>query len=209
MVAFINKHNILSNNQYGFRKGHSTSHAVTHLSESVIKHLEKKKVCALLFIDLKSAFDTVDIHLLLKKLDHYGFRGNALKLISSYLQGRKQFIKCGLIESSILDVVCGVPQGSVLGPLLFTLYINDFVSCSKFESILFADDAALLLADANLKKLKRAVSTEVKQMHNWLITSKLTINLKKNKIHDYCKQKCDHSKRTEKVSNNYWKIYHT
>ena len=181
MVAFINKHNILSNNQYGFRKGHSTSHAVTHLSESVIKHLEKKKVCALLFIDLKSAFDTVDIHLLLKKLDHYGFRGNALKLISSYLQGRKQFIKCGLIESSILDVVCGVPQGSVLGPLLFTLYINDFVSCSKFESILFADDAALLLADANLKKLKRAVSTEVKQMHNWLITSKLTINLKKTK----------------------------
>ena len=81
MVAFINKHEILSNSQYGFRKGHSTSHAVTHLSESVIKHLENKKVCALLFIDLKSAFDTVNIHLLLSKLDHYGFRGNILMLL--------------------------------------------------------------------------------------------------------------------------------
>ena len=180
MVAFINKHEILSNSQYGFRKGHSTSHAVTHLSESVIKHLENKKVCALLFIDLKSAFDTVNIHLLLSKLDHYGFRGNILKLLSSYLQGRKQFIKSGLIESCVLDVVCGVPQGSVLGPLLFTLYINDIVNCSKFESILFADDAALLLADTTLKKLKKEVNTEVKLMHDWLVTSKLTLNLKKN-----------------------------
>ena len=130
-------------------------------------------------MDLKSASDTVNHDILIKKLDHYGFRNNVLDLLISYLSNRKQFVKSGDIESSLLAVVCGVPQGSVLGPLLFILYITDIVNCGKFESFLFADDAALLLADNKLKVLKKVVKTEVKFLHEWLITNKLTLNLKK------------------------------
>ena len=122
-MSFINQHSILPNNQFGFRKKHSASHGITHLNEQVTKNLESKKISAVLFMDLKSAFDTVNHSILLKKLDHYGFRNNVLNLLASYLSNRKQFVKSGDIESSLLAVVCGVPQGSVLGPLLFILYI--------------------------------------------------------------------------------------
>ena len=107
LMAFIQKHNILSNTQFGFRKGHNTSHSVNHLNEQVIKHLEQKKVCALLFIDLKAAFDTIDHNILAKKLEHYGIRGNILGLLTSYLFNRRQYIKSGDIESSVLiSLVC-------------------------------------------------------------------------------------------------------
>ena len=117
----------------------------------------------------------------MQKLEHYGFRGNISKLLTSYLEGRKQFVKSGDIESYLLSVLCGVPQGSVLGPLLFILYINDIANCSNFENILFADDAALLLAADNIKGLKKQINNEVKLLHEWLITSKLTLNLSKTK----------------------------
>ena len=130
-------------------------------------------------MDLKSAFDTVNHDILIKKLDHYGIRNNALNLLTSYLTNRKQFIKSGKIESCLLDVLCGVPQGSVLGPLLFILYISDIVNCGKFECFLFADDAGLLLADKKIKPLKKLVNTEGKLLHAWLIANKLTLNLTK------------------------------
>ena len=181
-MSFTNENKLLTNCQFGFRKGHSTSHGITHVNERITDHLEKKRVCAALFIDLKSAFDTVDLNVLIKKLEHYGFRGKILNLLVSYLNSRKQYVKCGDIESCLLDVVCGVPQGSVLGPLLFILYINDIDKCSNFECILFADDAAaMLLAAENLKMLKKIINKEVKYLHEWLITSKLTLNLKKTK----------------------------
>ena len=179
LMTFLNKHNLLTNSQFGFRKGHNTSHAINHLNEQVIKNLEKKKVCAILFIDLKAAFDTIDHKLLIEKLDHYGIRDNILSLLTSYLFKRKQYIKSGDIESSILLVLCGVPQGSVLGPLLFIIYINDIANSCALESVLYADDAALLLADENLKRLKRTVNRELKLLDDWLIANKLTLNMAK------------------------------
>ena len=152
MVDFIDDNDILCKTQFGFRKGLSTSDAITHLNEKLIENIEKKKVTAVLFMDLKSAFDTVNHEILLKKLEHIGFRGSILCLLSSYLTGRQQYIKSGSIESVLLDVVCGVPQGSVLGPLLFILYINDIVNCSGLESVLYADDAALVASADTIKK---------------------------------------------------------
>ena len=181
LMTFIQNNNILTNSQFGFRKGHNTSHSASHLNEQVIKHLEKKKVCAILFIDLKAAFDTIDHDILAKKLEHYGIRDNILDLLTSYLFNRKQYIKCGDIESSILLVMCGVPQGSVLGPLLFIIYINDIPNACALDNILYADDAALMLADSNVKKLKRAINRELAQLDDWLISNKLTLNLTKTK----------------------------
>ena len=131
---------------------------------------------------LKCAFDTINHNILKQKLDHYGVRGKALELLSSYLKGRKQFVKGDGIESLVLNVLCGVPQGSVLGPLLFIIYINDIVTCSGLNALLFADDAVLTLSHDSHKHLEKNVNLEVKKLHHWFTANKLTLNLKKTKF---------------------------
>ena len=181
LVHFLELHNILSKQQFGFRKKHSTSHAISCLHEKLINNFENSKMSAVLFIDLKSAFDTIDIDILLKKMEHYGLRNNVLNLLKSYLTDRKQYVNCDDIKSEILSVLCGVPQGSVLGPLLFILYINDIFDCSDFDCVLFADDAALIISAENLKKLRKLLKTQSKVFFDWLILNKLTLNYKKTK----------------------------
>ena len=179
LLSFLKKYKILSKQQFGFLKNHSTSHSVTCLYEKLIKNIENQSDSAVLFVDLKAAFDTVDSKILLDKLNHYGIRHKTLKLLTSYLDERKQYIKCNSVESVILTVLCGVPQGSVLGPLLFILFINDIFNCSSFDPVMYADDAALVISAKSLNKLQKRINIESKALFAWLSANKLTLNYKK------------------------------
>ena len=143
--------------------------------------MQKKHVCAALFIDLKSAFDTIDPQILVAKLEHIGVRGKMLGVIEDYLKNRKQYVRNGDAESILMEVLIGVPQGSVLGPLLFIIFINDIPNSCSMSAALFADDAVFIVHKKSLKTLERNLNQNAKQLFNWLITNKLTLNFGKTK----------------------------
>ena len=180
MESFIEQNNLLSSSQYGFRKAFSAQHAILDIVSAIQTNMDKRLFSCGVFIDLKKAFDTVDHKILLHKLDHYGFRGVINKWFSSYLQGRTQTTQVDSYISARKDTTCGVPQGSVLGPLLFLIYINDIQECSeKLKFFLFADDTNILYADKNLRSLELIVNQELCKLYDWLTANKLTLNVKK------------------------------
>ena len=134
LYGFLEKHKVLYKQQFGFRKSYSTSQILLNLSQKVMDALDKGDYACGVFIDLQKAFDTVDHDILLTKLFHYGIRGTVLSLFRSYLKGRKQFVYLNGASSASNLIRHGVPQGSVLGPLLFLIYINDLNCATKCSS---------------------------------------------------------------------------
>ena len=134
-----------------------------------------------MFLDLAKAFDSVDHSILIRKLQKYGIRGNALELMKSYLQNRYHFVNIGNVNSVPLILKYGVPQGSVLGPFLFLLFVNDLPNCTKFDVTLFADDTFLKLQSHNLTDLKKQANKEMNKVGDWLISNNLTLNVGKSK----------------------------
>ncbi len=180
MIKFIDKYNILSSSQYGFRSGRSTNHAILDLVNSVTMHLDAGDKAAGLFIDISKAFDSLNHRILLKKLSAYGFRGLIYNWFSSYLNNRLQFVDINGNKSLLASLHLGIPQGSVLGPLLFLLYINDLPLISQLcKFILFADDTTILFHEKSYAKLSSLVNSTLQLLHNWFVCNKLSLNLMK------------------------------
>ena len=183
LTSFFIKYKIIHPSQFGFQRGLSTSDAIDHLTEYIYKNLNDKKSIINVLVDLRKAFDTVDIELLLKKLGSYGIRGVQLDWIRSFLTNRQQFVCVASNSSSKRPVNIGVPQGSILGPIFFLIFINDLPKCcKKLHPTLFADDTTLSIANKSYTNIIPELNNELLQVFNWTITNKLTINISKTEL---------------------------
>ena len=182
---------LLYYSQHGFRKLHSTETATLEFTDKIIQHLDSGNLPVAIFIDLSKAFDTIDHQILLNKLHYYGIRGTALHWFKSYLSNRTQYVQFEDVSSSKMFLSTGVPQGSILGPLLFIIYVNDICFASnKFKYILYADDTSIESPLCNFTfsssstgdMLSESINTELSLINNWFIVNKLSLNSTKTKF---------------------------
>ena len=182
VLKFLSKHEIVSKHQIGFRAKFSTDYAFVDIYDKLINNLDKGLSSCAIFLDLAKAFDSVDHRILLKKLDYYGIRGKALQLFESYLDSRSQYVKVNNVTSSCINILFGVPQGSILGPLLFLIFINDLPDATNLYVKLFADDTFLCTENEDFAALENEVNLELEKVFVWLASNKLTLNIDKCKF---------------------------
>ena len=180
MKYFFTKNSILAPCQFGFQEGRSTEDALRELTEHIYDKLNKKLISIPVFIDFKRAFDTVDHTILLRKLEAYGVRGLPLKLLTSYLSNRSHCVKLKDEISPPVNQSIGLPQGSLLGPALFLIFINDIPRVSdRMFPILFADDTTLCFSGHDLSELVHCCNGELVKFFSWTVSNRLTVISKK------------------------------
>ena len=180
MFKFLESNKLIYTRQFGVRANHSTNHALVSMTESIKSFLDNGDFGASIFIDLEKAFDTVSHQILCNKLNYYGFWGKFNNLFKSFLSNRKQFVSINGFDSSHLEIKCGVPQGSTLGPLLFLLYINDLrYSLKYYTASHFADDTSIIYSSNHLKTIETNLNFDQRCVGMVEIQS---LNVKKTKL---------------------------
>ncbi len=183
VMGFLKTHNILYRHQYGFRPKHSTIHPIIHFLNHCAEanNEEHSEYTLAIFCDLSKAFDVINHKILLHKLNRYGVRGVVNSWFRNYLTDRKQFVEFQETQSSLLNITCGVPQGSILGPLLYLLYVNDILYSCDNNILSFADDTTLFVSKPNLRLLFYEANLGVNRLYNWFCANKLSLNANKTK----------------------------
>lgn len=176
LLLYLERNSLLSESQFGFRKGLSTTHALIKLTEEILSCYESKAFAAVTFCDLSKAFDCVAHNILIHKLEHLHVEDLALQLIKSYLSNRSQYVTVNNISSSLLPIVCGVPQGSVLGPLLFVIMINDLSANIPAEVVLYADDTTVKNRHVNRSLALESAKSNQNLVQNWMTANELILN---------------------------------
>ena len=180
LYKFLLENNILYQKQFGFENAHSTEHAIIQLVNQITEAFSQGKYTLGIFLDLSKEFDTVNHNILLEKLKAYGIQSENLKWFRRYLSNRKQFILYDNFKTEVKIVKCGVPQGSILGPLLFHILVNGLSNLTKvLDPVLFADYTNLFCSDSNIRTLSETANQELSQINDWFLTNKLSLNVEK------------------------------
>lgn len=189
VYTFLTENNILYPYQFCFRKNHSTSLALIDVIDNIYSCLDNNETVVGIYVDLQKAFDTVDHNILLYKLYNCGVRGIAHKWFVNYLYNRKQFTSVNNAVSMLKNVTCGVPQGSVLGPLLFLIYVNDIAQAAPGVQVkLFADDTNLFLSGIDISELICRSNNCLESLNRWCIANRLHMNFEKNECYGFSHQ---------------------
>ena len=207
LISFFEKYNILSPAQFGFRPGKSTADALIRMTNLIYEALNDMTNLINIQIDLRKAFDVVDHAALMCKLFFYGIRGAQLEFFKSYLSGRQQYVGVNDKISSLKPISIGVPQGSILGPILFLVFINDMPNCSnRFTPTLFADDSTFSFECRNYQENIPIINSELAKINDWTNQNRLTINVPKTEMMCFSKKKLNLSNDHIMLNNEFIKF---
>ena len=188
LSEYFEENKLFNQNQYGFRTGHSTEHAALELVDNITSQMDNNETPINIWLDLSKAFDTIDHNILLDKLKYYGLDDTAIKLFRSYLTNSYQYVQIENAKSQLLEINTGVPQGSILGSLLFIIYINDISQSSDtFDFLAYADDTTLSttlnkFSTSDYMNISDLINLELYKINEWLEINKLSLNAKKSRF---------------------------